>query len=146
MLLFLMLSKMSGGVKMQVICFRAHLHMAEPWEALTAGFSSKNKEILALLLYSKISTVQIKQLFMTNKLHLFVLCYLHYIAKSIHWLLLQTFVKEWVALRSSANSSWAHGGAMIGCHLCNKSSGEISSQLNIPQSTVRNLVTKWKAT
>ena len=31
-------------------------------------------------------------------------------------------------------------GAMIGCHLCNESSHEISSLLNIPQSTV----TKWR--
>ena len=27
-------------------------------------------------------------------------------------------------------------GTVIGCHLCNKSSREISSLLNIPQSTV----------
>jgi len=35
-------------------------------------------------------------------------------------------------------------GPMIGCHLCNKSSREISSQLNIPQSTVSGVITKWK--
>ena len=33
---------------------------------------------------------------------------------------------------------------MIGCHLCNKSSHEISSLLNIPQSTVSGIMTKWK--
>jgi len=33
---------------------------------------------------------------------------------------------------------------VIGCHLCNKSSREISSQLNIPQSTVSGIITKWK--
>ena len=33
---------------------------------------------------------------------------------------------------------------MIGCHPCNKSSPEISSLLNIPQSTVSGIITKWK--
>ena len=35
-------------------------------------------------------------------------------------------------------------GTVIGCHLCNKSSREISSLLNIPQSTVSGIITKWK--
>ena len=35
-------------------------------------------------------------------------------------------------------------GAVIGCHLCNKSSCEISSLLNILQSTVSGILTKWK--
>ncbi|CAI9601489.1 unnamed protein product [Staurois parvus] len=35
-------------------------------------------------------------------------------------------------------------GTMIGCHLCNKSIREISLLLNIPQSTVSGIVTKWK--
>lgn len=35
-------------------------------------------------------------------------------------------------------------GTVIGCHLCNKSSREISSLLNIPQSTVSSIITKWK--
>ena len=35
-------------------------------------------------------------------------------------------------------------GTVIGCHLCNKSSHEISSLLNIPQSTVTGVITKWK--
>ena len=35
-------------------------------------------------------------------------------------------------------------GTVIGCHLCNKSSREISSLLNILQSTVSDIVTKWK--
>ena len=35
-------------------------------------------------------------------------------------------------------------GTVIGCHLCNKSSPEISSLLNIPQSTVRGIITKGK--
>ena len=30
------------------------------------------------------------------------------------------------------------------CHLCNKSSCEISLPLNIPQSTVSSIITKWK--
>uniref|UniRef100_A0A3Q3JJG9 Uncharacterized protein n=1 Tax=Monopterus albus TaxID=43700 RepID=A0A3Q3JJG9_MONAL len=34
-------------------------------------------------------------------------------------------------------------GTVIGCHLCN-SSREISSLLNIPQSTVSGIITKWK--
>lgn len=35
-------------------------------------------------------------------------------------------------------------GTVIGCHLCNKSSCEIFSLLNIPQSTVHVIITKWK--
>ncbi|CAI9610995.1 unnamed protein product [Staurois parvus] len=35
-------------------------------------------------------------------------------------------------------------GTVIGCHLCNKSICEISLLLNIPQSTVRGIITKWK--
>ncbi|CAI9584770.1 unnamed protein product, partial [Staurois parvus] len=33
---------------------------------------------------------------------------------------------------------------VIGCHLCNKSIREISLLLNIPQSTVSSIITKWK--
>ncbi|CAI9621449.1 unnamed protein product [Staurois parvus] len=46
-------------------------------------------------------------------------------------ILLQTFVKEWVALRSSVNSSMVPG-TVIACHLC---------LLNIPQSTVSGIIT-----
>lgn len=35
-------------------------------------------------------------------------------------------------------------GTMVGCHLCNKSSREISSVLNIPQPNVSEIMTKWK--
>ncbi|CAI9534084.1 unnamed protein product, partial [Staurois parvus] len=35
-------------------------------------------------------------------------------------------------------------GTVIGCHLCNKSICEISLVLNIPQSTVSGIITKWK--
>ncbi|CAI9594318.1 unnamed protein product [Staurois parvus] len=35
-------------------------------------------------------------------------------------------------------------GNVIGCHLCNKSIPEISLLLNIPQSTVSGVITKWK--
>ncbi len=35
-------------------------------------------------------------------------------------------------------------GTVIGCHLCNKFSRENSSLLNIPQSTVSGIITKWK--
>ncbi|CAI9601852.1 unnamed protein product [Staurois parvus] len=35
-------------------------------------------------------------------------------------------------------------GAVIGCHLCNKSIHEISLLLNIPRSTVSDIITKWK--
>ncbi|CAI9611110.1 unnamed protein product, partial [Staurois parvus] len=35
-------------------------------------------------------------------------------------------------------------GSMIGCHLCNKSICEISMLLNVSQSTVSAIVTKWK--
>ncbi|CAI9624472.1 unnamed protein product, partial [Staurois parvus] len=55
-------------------------------------------------------------------------------------LLLQTLVKERVALR---NSEFKHG-TVIGCHLCNKSIHEISLLLNIPRSTVSGIITKWK--
>ena len=37
-------------------------------------------------------------------------------------------------------------GTVIGCHLCNKSSCEISSLRNIPQSTVSGIITKWLGT
>lgn len=55
-------------------------------------------------------------------------------------LLQQASVKEWVALELSKFQS----GNMIGCHLCNKSTCEISSKLNIPQSIVSSNITKWK--
>ncbi|CAI9557435.1 unnamed protein product, partial [Staurois parvus] len=35
-------------------------------------------------------------------------------------------------------------GTVIGCHLCNKSTREISLLLNIPQSTVSGIITRWK--
>ncbi|CAI9600070.1 unnamed protein product [Staurois parvus] len=35
-------------------------------------------------------------------------------------------------------------GAVIGCHLCNKSIREISLLLNIPRSSVSGIITKWK--
>ncbi|CAI9615168.1 unnamed protein product [Staurois parvus] len=35
-------------------------------------------------------------------------------------------------------------GTVIGCHLCNKSTCEISLLLNIPWSTVSGIITKWK--
>ncbi|CAI9603562.1 unnamed protein product, partial [Staurois parvus] len=35
-------------------------------------------------------------------------------------------------------------GTVIGCHLCNKSICEIFLLLNIPQSTVSGIITKWK--
>ena len=35
-------------------------------------------------------------------------------------------------------------GSVIGCHLCNKSSCEMSSLLNIPQSAVSDIITKWR--
>ncbi|CAI9590380.1 unnamed protein product, partial [Staurois parvus] len=35
-------------------------------------------------------------------------------------------------------------GTVIGCHLCKKSIREISLLSNIPQSTVRGIITKWK--
>ncbi|CAI9536148.1 unnamed protein product [Staurois parvus] len=35
-------------------------------------------------------------------------------------------------------------GAVIGCHLCNKSILEIPLLLSIPQSTVSGVITKWK--
>ncbi|CAI9533217.1 unnamed protein product, partial [Staurois parvus] len=57
-------------------------------------------------------------------------------------LLLQTFLKEWVALRSSVNSSVS--GTVIGCHLFNKSIHEMSLLLHIPRSTVSGIKTKWK--
>ncbi|CAI9557440.1 unnamed protein product [Staurois parvus] len=53
---------------------------------------------------------------------------------------LQTFVKEWVALRSSKFKC----GTVIGCHLYNKSISEIYLLLNIPRSTVSGIITKWK--
>ncbi|CAI9544800.1 unnamed protein product, partial [Staurois parvus] len=35
-------------------------------------------------------------------------------------------------------------GTVIGCNLCNKSINEISLLLNIPRSTVSDIITKWK--
>ncbi|CAI9603076.1 unnamed protein product [Staurois parvus] len=35
-------------------------------------------------------------------------------------------------------------GTVIGCHLCNKFIREISWLLDIPQSTVSGIITKWK--
>ncbi|CAI9565587.1 unnamed protein product [Staurois parvus] len=35
-------------------------------------------------------------------------------------------------------------GIVIGCHLCKKSICEISLILNIPQTTVSGITTKWK--
>ncbi|CAI9595606.1 unnamed protein product [Staurois parvus] len=35
-------------------------------------------------------------------------------------------------------------GTVKGCHLCNKSIREISLLLNMPQSTVSGIITKWK--
>ncbi|CAI9586474.1 unnamed protein product [Staurois parvus] len=35
-------------------------------------------------------------------------------------------------------------GTVIGCHLCNKSIHEVSLLLNILQSTVSGIITKWK--
>ncbi|CAI9595295.1 unnamed protein product [Staurois parvus] len=45
--------------------------------------------------------------------------------------------------RSQELSEFKHG-TMTGCHLCNKSICEISLLLNIPQSTVSSIITKWK--
>ncbi|MEQ2241683.1 hypothetical protein ILYODFUR_027886 [Ilyodon furcidens] len=55
-------------------------------------------------------------------------------------LVLQTFVKELVVFRRSVTSSVIPS---MRCHLCNKSSHEISSHLNIPQSIV-SFITKCK--
>ncbi|CAI9531450.1 unnamed protein product [Staurois parvus] len=35
-------------------------------------------------------------------------------------------------------------GTMIGCHLCNKSIHDFSLLQSIPQSTVSDIITKWK--
>ncbi|CAI9558153.1 unnamed protein product [Staurois parvus] len=35
-------------------------------------------------------------------------------------------------------------GPVIGCHLCNKSIHDNSWLLNIPHSTVSEIITKWK--
>ncbi|CAI9600660.1 unnamed protein product [Staurois parvus] len=35
-------------------------------------------------------------------------------------------------------------GTVLGCHLCNKSILEFSLLLNIPQSTIKGITTKWK--
>ncbi|CAI9590838.1 unnamed protein product [Staurois parvus] len=45
--------------------------------------------------------------------------------------------------RSQQLSEFKHG-TVIGCHLCNKSILEISFLLNIPRSTVSDIITKWK--
>ncbi|CAI9570474.1 unnamed protein product [Staurois parvus] len=41
------------------------------------------------------------------------------------------------------HSEFKHG-AVIGCHLCNKSIREISLLLNILWSTVSGIITNWK--
>lgn len=35
-------------------------------------------------------------------------------------------------------------GTVVGCHLCKKSNREISALLNLPRSTVSNVILKWK--
>ena len=45
--------------------------------------------------------------------------------------------------RSQQLSEFQHG-TVIGFYLYNKSSREISSLLNIPQSAVSGIITKWK--
>ncbi|CAI9610216.1 unnamed protein product [Staurois parvus] len=45
--------------------------------------------------------------------------------------------------RSQELSEFKHG-TVIGCHVCNKSICNISLLLNIPQSTVSGVITKWK--
>ncbi|CAI9566151.1 unnamed protein product [Staurois parvus] len=40
-------------------------------------------------------------------------------------------------------SEFKHGN-VIDCQMCNKSICEISWLLNIPRSTVRGIITKWK--
>ena len=50
----------------------------------------------------------------------------------------------WERMGRSQELSEFQCGNVIGCHLCNKSSLEISSLLNIPQSTVSGIITKWK--
>ncbi|CAI9597258.1 unnamed protein product [Staurois parvus] len=46
--------------------------------------------------------------------------------------------------RSQELNDSKRGGTVIGCHLCNKSIRDISWLLNIPQSTVSGIITKWK--
>ncbi|CAI9610879.1 unnamed protein product [Staurois parvus] len=45
--------------------------------------------------------------------------------------------------RSQELSEFKRGTA-TGCHLCSKSIRKISLLLNIPQSTVSGIITKWK--
>ncbi|CAI9576967.1 unnamed protein product [Staurois parvus] len=45
--------------------------------------------------------------------------------------------------RSQELREFKHG-TVIGCHLCNKSIHEIFLLLNIQQSTVNGIITKWK--
>ncbi|CAI9547556.1 unnamed protein product [Staurois parvus] len=40
-------------------------------------------------------------------------------------------------------SEFKHG-TVIGCHVCNKSTREMSLLLNTPQSTVSSIIIKWK--
>nr|XP_046271996.1 uncharacterized protein LOC124073656 isoform X1 [Scatophagus argus]XP_046272004.1 uncharacterized protein LOC124073656 isoform X1 [Scatophagus argus] len=35
-------------------------------------------------------------------------------------------------------------GTVVGCHMCKKSTREISALLNLPQSTVSNVILRWK--
>lgn len=35
-------------------------------------------------------------------------------------------------------------GTIVGCHMCNKSSREISTMLNLPRSTVISVLLRWK--
>ena len=57
---------------------------------------------------------------------------------------LQTFVKEWVILKSSLNSSVVLTAIECGCHCCNKSVCKISFLLDIPRITVSDIIEKWK--
>jgi len=73
--------------------------------------------------------------------------------QSLPWLQVYTFKHRGMQTAStnicegmgrSQELSEFQRGTGIGCHLCNKSCRETSSLLNIPQSTVSAIITKWK--
>ena len=58
---------------------------------------------------------------------------------------MQTAFKNiWEGMGRSQELSGFQRGTVIVPHLCNKSSREVSSLLNIPQSAVSGVITKWK--
>ncbi|KAI2659461.1 Transposable element Tc1 transposase [Labeo rohita] len=69
---------------------------------------------------------------------------LHRVYKIKHLGMQTVFTNICERIGRSQELSEFRRGTVIGCHLCNKSSREISTLLNIPQSTVSCIIRTWK--